>query len=78
MDSILIYLCFLLSAFLTACSNPWNDPYPEKEAKANIFYSSFAEQPKTLDPALAYNTNEAVFNSQIYEPPLQYHYLKRP
>ena len=43
-----------------------------------IYYASFNEQPKTLDPAKAYAANEALFIGQIYEPVLQYDYLKRP
>jgi ABC-type transport system substrate-binding protein len=31
-----------------------------------------------LDPASSYTSDEAIFTAQIYEPPLQYHYLKRP
>lgn len=66
-------------ALLCACGDePLNNPHPESETKANIFFSSFAERPKTLDPARAYSSNEYVFMAQIYEPPLQYHYLKRP
>lgn len=41
-------------------------------------YGSFSERPKTLDPARSYSSNEYVFVAQIYEPPFQYHYLKRP
>jgi oligopeptide transport system substrate-binding protein len=64
---------------LTACNKtPWNDPYPSSEATGNIRYTSFAESPRTLDPAKAFTADEAVFVAQIYEPPLQYHYLKRP
>jgi ABC-type transport system substrate-binding protein len=64
---------------LNACdSSPWNDPYPASEAIKNIRYTSFDERPKHLDPAISYSANETVFTSQIYEPPLQYHYLKRP
>ncbi len=64
---------------LTACKGkPWNDPYPAADADANVYYASFSEQPKTLDPAQSYSVDEAVFTAQIYEPPLQYHYLKRP
>ena len=37
-----------------------------------------AERPKHLDPAQSYSSNEITFTGQIYEPPLQYHYLKRP
>ena len=44
----------------------------------NILYSSFSERPKHLDPAQSYSSNEVVFTGQIYEPPLQYHFLKRP
>ena len=31
-----------------------------------------------MDPAVAYSSNEYAFIAQIYEPPFQYHYLKRP
>jgi ABC-type transport system substrate-binding protein len=41
-------------------------------------YSSFSIRPKHLDPARSYSANEAIFTAHIYEPPLQYHYLKRP
>lgn len=64
---------------LWGCSDqPLNNPYPDSEAKKNIFYTSFQERPKTLDPARSYSSNEYQFIAQIYEPPLQYHYLKRP
>ena len=56
----------------------WNDPYPGVDTGANVFYSSFRERPKHLDPVRAYSSDEYVFITQIYEPPLQYHYLKRP
>jgi len=68
----------LLPALLAACSYPWNDPYPDSQQRANIFYSSFIERPKTLDPARAYSDNEYQLIGNIYTPPLQYHYLKRP
>ncbi|NOY61576.1 MAG: ABC transporter substrate-binding protein [Gammaproteobacteria bacterium] len=65
--------------WLTACSDtPWNDPYPTAESDENILYASFSERPKHLDPARSYSSNEYAFIGQIYEPPLQYHYLKRP
>ena len=64
---------------LTACDEgPWNRPYPAEEANRNIVYSSFQERPNHLDPAQSYSSNEVTFTGQIYEPPLQYHYLKRP
>jgi oligopeptide transport system substrate-binding protein len=64
--------------FLTACGEVWNDPYPARERGQNIFYSSFSERPKHLDPVQSYTEDEARFTQQVYEPPLQYHYLKRP
>ena len=64
---------------LSACSEqPWNRPYSAADAGRNILYSSFSERPKHLDPAQSYSSNEVTFTGQIYEPPLQYHYLKRP
>jgi ABC-type oligopeptide transport system substrate-binding subunit len=64
---------------LTACSNkPSNYPHGKFTSDENIFYSSFDEQPKTLDPARSYSEDSAVFLAQVIEPPLQYHYLKRP
>ena len=35
-------------------------------------------RPKHLDPARSYAANESLITAQIYEPPFQYHYLKRP
>jgi ABC-type transport system substrate-binding protein len=62
-----------------ACSDqPWNSPYPASDTLESIYYSSFAERPKHLDPVSAYSENEALFNAQIYEPVVQYHFLKRP
>jgi len=65
--------------FLTGCEMaPLNNPYREVPPGVSVLYSSFAERPKHLDPAKAYSSNEYTFIAQIYEPPLQYHYLKRP
>ena len=65
--------------WLCGCNNtPWNSPYPAKDAGKNIYYASFTERPKHLDPTSSYSEDEAVFLGQIYEPPLQYHFLKRP
>lgn len=58
--------------------NPWNSPYPAGEAAKNIVYSSFSERPKHLDPVRAYSSDEYRIIAQVYEPLLQYHYLKRP
>lgn len=55
-----------------------NNPYPASQAQQKIYYSSFNEQPKTLDPARSYSANEYQFTMQIYEPLLHYDYLDRP
>ncbi len=55
-----------------------NNPYPASQANQKIYYSSFPEQPKTLDPAKSYSSNEYQFIASIYEPILQYEYLTRP
>lgn len=73
---ILLFLKNLSFAYAGA----WvlNNPYPQSESNENIYYSSFTEQPKTLDPALSYSLNEYLFIAQIYEPLLAYDYLLRP
>jgi oligopeptide transport system substrate-binding protein len=64
---------------LAACDGSlWNNPYPAEDQGKSIFYTAFTERPKHLDPVQAYSENEYVFLAQIYQPPLQYHYLKRP
>ncbi|NOX75202.1 MAG: ABC transporter substrate-binding protein [Gammaproteobacteria bacterium] len=66
-------------ALLDGCGDgTWNSPYPANEKTSNTYYSAFEIRPKHLDPAQSYSSNEVVFTGQIYEPPLQYHYLKRP
>ncbi|MCX7184361.1 MAG: ABC transporter substrate-binding protein [Nitrosospira sp.] len=79
MKALFKYLLAPLVALLSACGgNPWNSPYPATDAGKNILYSAFAERPKHLDPVQSYSSNEILLTAQIYEPPLQYHYLKRP
>lgn len=69
----------LTLALTAGCGgSPWNDPYPAADASANTFYTSFSERPKHLDPVQSYAENEFAFIANIYQPPLQYHYLKRP
>ena len=68
---------------LIICTNlhaSWvlNNPYPKAQSTQNIYYSSFTEQPKTLDPARSYSSNEYLFIGQIYEPLLEYDYQLRP
>jgi ABC-type transport system substrate-binding protein len=75
---VLRLACLSLFLLLAACSSEQNDPYPASERGANILYSAFTERPKHLDPVQSYTEDEITFTAQIYEPPLQYHYLKRP
>lgn len=63
---------------LCGCNGTWNNPYPEASPDTDTLYSAFTQRPKHLDPARSYSVNEAVFTGQIYEPPLQYSYLKTP
>lgn len=72
-------LLVVLILLLSACSGTiWNNPYPSDDSGKNILYNAFAERPKHLDPVQSYSSNEILFTAQIYQPPLQYHYLKRP
>lgn len=76
-----LYLSTIATVCLlfTGCDgSPWNSPYPVADAQRPVLYSSFSERPNHLDPARSYSSNEYAFIAQIYEPPLQYHFLKRP
>ncbi len=73
------WLLILQAFVLSACGDSnWNNPYSAADAEKNILYNVFTERPKHLDPVQSYSSNEIQFTAQIYEPPLQYHYLKRP
>jgi len=73
---LLIYSTLII---VTACNTQAvNSPYPDQNADAAVLYSSFSLRPKHLDPARSYSANEVAITGQIYEPPYQYHYLKRP
>ncbi len=75
----LLSLGIVLLLLLSGCQQgEWNNPYPASQQGKNILYSSFSQRPNHLDPVRAYSSNEYLFIGQIYEPPLQYHYLKRP
>ena len=75
---LLLFPLLSFTLFLAGCGEIWNDPYPAADRGKNILYSVFVDRPKHLDPAQSYTSDEAVFTRQVYEPPLQYHYLKRP
>ncbi|AWI82115.1 peptide ABC transporter substrate-binding protein [Parazoarcus communis] len=71
-------LAALLCALAAGCGPVLNDPYPAAERGQNILYTAFTQQPKHFDPVQSYSEDEATFLYQIIEPPLQYHFLKRP
>ncbi|WP_243755472.1 ABC transporter substrate-binding protein [Thiomicrorhabdus sp. 6S3-12] len=76
-----VVVLFALLSFMlnvSPASADWNNPYPASISSGKTLYSTFSSPPKHLDPVVSYNSNEWSFLSQIYEPPLQYHYFKRP
>lgn len=62
---------------LSACDTS-NQPVPREWLGQNIMMTSFQESPKTLDSVSSYSNNETPWTYAVYEPPLRYHYLKRP
>lgn len=65
---------------LTACGEgPWNNPHPPSPGDQLVYQSVMSPAPpKHLDPATSYASDESLFIMQIYEPPMGYHFLKRP
>jgi len=55
-----------------------NHPHPTEDRNKNYYYSTITDRPKHFDPAMSYNSGEWRFLEMIYEPPLEYHWLKRP
>ncbi len=73
------FLPLILLALLTSCDQTaLNSPYSREESQQNVIYSSFSSRPKHLDPVRSYVSNEYSIICQVYEPLLQYHFLKRP
>ena len=73
------FCIFLLVTYTShAMAGNWNSPYSEEQVTSSTLFSSFNQSPKHLDPVVSYSSNEWAILSQVYEPPLQYHYLKRP
>ncbi len=79
MPSLFLRAALIAAALVSGCgSAPWNSPYPAGAARGNVLFSSFMERPKHLDPVQSYSENEYALIANIYQPPLQYHYFKRP
>ncbi|MDH4041418.1 MAG: ABC transporter substrate-binding protein, partial [Gammaproteobacteria bacterium] len=70
----------LVLGLLAACGGPpWNNPNPQFDDDLVTYQSVMSPlPPKHLDPATSYASDESLFIDQIYEPPMGYHYLKRP
>jgi oligopeptide transport system substrate-binding protein len=67
-----------LAVALSGCGRVLNSPYPASDDHANIIYASFDEEPKHLDTAISYSSDGLALLCNIVEPPLTYHFLKRP
>ena len=70
-------------ALIVYCFTLWscgasNEPVPKQWIGENILFTSYQESPKHLDSTSSYSNNETPWTYAIYEPPLKYHYLKRP
>src|SRR5678810_823815 len=76
--SLVLRIFLICLLFLSFCEGAWNDPYGESTRRGMTLYTSFVARPKHLDPVQSYTEDEAQFTQQVYEPLLQYHYLKRP
>ncbi|RMH14981.1 MAG: peptide ABC transporter substrate-binding protein [Gammaproteobacteria bacterium] len=74
----LLVLLACLGLFSGCQGRPANFPYGPEPAGETVYYGAFSAPPKHLDPARSYSANEIAYTAQIYEPPLQYDYLKRP
>ncbi len=56
----------------------FNAPVPKEWLEKPYLLTSYQEDPKYLDSASSYSNNETPWTYAVYEPPLKYHYLKRP
>ncbi|MBL8992766.1 MAG: peptide ABC transporter substrate-binding protein, partial [Spirochaetia bacterium] len=71
-----LFFGLLFVLILTGCFS--NNPYPVAEWNQNYYYTAFEGIPKHLDPARSYSSDEYELIANVYEPPFQFHYLKRP
>jgi ABC-type transport system substrate-binding protein len=73
-----LVVLLLAAAALAGCSEVVNSPHPIGAERTNTLFTAYQERPKYLDPVSSYSNNETPWTFGIYEPPLRYHYLKRP
>lgn len=80
--AICLPACLLFGASLLAglvgCRDVVNQPVDAKLLAQNVLFTAFQETPKHLDSVASYSNNETPWTYAVYEPPLRYHYLKRP
>ena len=75
----MVRLALWLTVVLTRlCADVWNAPYTYAERASSTLFAAYTSPPKHLDSVVSYSADEWAVLSQIVEPPLQYHYLKRP
>jgi oligopeptide transport system substrate-binding protein len=55
-----------------------NNPYSDADNQKKILYLPFSEAPKSLDPAVAYDTPSHAITANVFDTLLDYHYLERP
>ncbi len=77
LESIVKTVLYLLIS-IPVYAGVWNSPHTQENVTKQILFAAFSTPPKRLDPVISYNANEWAIIGQIYEPPLQYNYLKRP
>ena len=70
--------CAFALASVAASCGVVNAPVAEEVLAENLLLTSYQETPKHLDSVASYSANETPWTYAIYEPPLKYHYLKRP
>ena len=71
-------LVISLNGLLLGCDQVTNQPVSKQSLSENVLFSSYSESPKYLDSTSSYSNNETPWTYAVYEPPLKYHYLKRP
>ena len=71
-------LIIFSSSSLIACNGVFNEPVFPALLAENVLFTSYQESPKYLDATSSYSNNETPWTYAVYEPPLKYHYLKRP
>jgi ABC-type transport system substrate-binding protein len=71
-------IALIASLSLGACNRVINEPVRGDLLGENVLFVSYQQSPKHLDSVASYASNETPWTYAVYEPPLKYHYLKRP